>query len=785
MGDQADHERRRLERAPISRSSSLTEPIQRRRRNVIVGNGDIVGSSYEGNGDDAYGGVVSAVTELGDMDTAEANRLVEAATRHASTLKSRLLGLRLEIREHERSFTRIANRAPTAEELSSDGWLCAAQAEADGVESALRRAQYRLQVAQRRAREAEPEARAAREHEKRRVQEGSDWRLMGELMAAAEGGLASDGTLMPLEVGAPRPLLDPTRTRVLMAGGGKTNQKLIELVRGWNSSRGGDVGGGDVGGGDVGGGDVGGGDLELMGKVQAVVTERTEMTERSERKERIERTDESVGMIRAGGHLNERSNLAVATSAIQSTPCRRAADPDPNAAVATPAAPSTSALVAADDAEARRRQLLSADHLLTSGGSTSELLELVKGMQSEMARMQRSQAEMSVENARLRRAEENARLRQASRAHGNGATYGDEAQGSDEDEDSAGAVLARFESAKARVLEVLEAGSTPTAEMYASRNGAMCLLDDAQLRAEYEWHLRRYVDERETAANVRGMCEMALIKLGELVDKPKHARRRMSLAEFQAPRAHHAARANSQAVAEGEAAERERQAAMHRAAYDSVAPVWRAVASLELKEVQRASELVRALHRRLNTRAELGIVTMEPEQVRKLPPASFQAMGTGGLRDTEVRAVIHALGAAKASGVPAQRFVQMLAEKAATLPDFVAANAAEAEAVGNEIPEPMIRDAERDEALKRFLPEDGAPPTPSPLPPPKMCEAPTRQAIGRPIGGAQPRRSVSIAHAAAPADTHQALMAQLQSNPRERLRRTPSKSAALLNRYRQ
>ena len=47
----------------------------------------------------------------------------------------------------------------------------------------------------------------------------------------------------------------------------------------------------------------------------------------------------------------------------------------------------------------------------------------------------------------------------------------------------------------------------------------------------------------------------------------------------------------------------------------------------------------------MQNHAELRLVTMDPEEVRRLPPGRFTAMGTSGLEPTEVRAVLHALTA--------------------------------------------------------------------------------------------------------------------------------------------
>ena len=99
---------------------------------------------------------------------------------------------------------------------------------------------------------------------------------------------------------------------------------------------------------------------------------------------------------------------------------------------------------------------------------------------------------------------------------------------------------------------------------------------------------------------------------------------------------------------EADAKERARQDAMNAKAYEACVRVWRAVHSNP--NVHLAGAEAQALAKRLHNRAELRLVVLEPEAVRRLPPGQFQAMGTNGLSDTELRAVLHALRASKASG---------------------------------------------------------------------------------------------------------------------------------------
>eukprot|EP00966_Prymnesium_polylepis_P266526 6156951-Prymnesium_polylepis.1 len=133
------------------------------------------------------------------------------------------------------------------------------------------------------------------------------------------------------------------------------------------------------------------------------------------------------------------------------------------------------------------------------------------------------------------------------------------------------------------------------------------------------------------------MAEMTLIKLGEIVDKPQAKRVKMVERAAEEQRAAAEARKRAAEATAKDAATRSRHAEMNKQAYDAVAPVWRRVAAA--RSLEGSSDAVRALAKRLQNRAELQLVLLEPAAARTLPPARFQAMGTSGLQPVEMRAV--------------------------------------------------------------------------------------------------------------------------------------------------
>jgi len=308
----------------------------------------------------------------------------------------------------------------------------------------------------------------------------------------------------------------------------------------------------------------------------------------------------------------------------------------------------------------------------------NQLLSMMETLTSKLDSMQAKQDAMAAENERLQLLA--AAQKQQQQQGGGGANQkggankkgGGKKGGADdedvEEEDEDQILIKAYHGAEQKVMRSLAEGTAPSAAAYAERDVHMYKLPDEELKAEYERYTMLYLDER-TPAGVRGMAEMTLIKLGEIVDKPQRKRIQMIERAAEEQRAAAEQREREQAQTQQQQAERKRQAAMNAAAYSVCAPLWRAVAALET--LDGASEATRALARRLQNRAELQLVVLPPEQVRRLPPGRFTAMGTSGLQPAEVRAVLYALQAAHAAGAPALRYVRMLEDKMPELPDYV------------------------------------------------------------------------------------------------------------------
>ena len=95
--------------------------------------------------------------------------------------------------------------------------------------------------------------------------------------------------------------------------------------------------------------------------------------------------------------------------------------------------------------------------------------------------------------------------------------------GSEDEEDEAAKVKAKYLELRGQLVEALTSAEGVPPGLYAARDLQLHQLQDGELQEEYAWYSELYLAEA-TAAAVRGMAEMTLMKMGDLLDTP-HARR--------------------------------------------------------------------------------------------------------------------------------------------------------------------------------------------------------------------------------------------------------------------
>jgi hypothetical protein len=209
-----------------------------------------------------------------------------------------------------------------------------------------------------------------------------------------------------------------------------------------------------------------------------------------------------------------------------------------------------------------------------------------------------------------------------------------------------------------QLLNPAAGGAPPSRELYAQRDFHMMMLSDELLRQEYLKHTNAYLDP-STPAPLRGMAEMLVIKMGELVNRPRELRAQ----EAERMRA-------QQAIGQW----RPETAAPVAARGPSAAQLkaWNERAfwhvHSQLAAALRDANSNRAAFQRLCNRHELQLILMTPAEMAAITQAQMQAWGTGGLQHLELRAALFALQRNPLSGRPAALFVQLLTAKVRELP---------------------------------------------------------------------------------------------------------------------
>ena len=284
-------------------------------------------------------------------------------------------------------------------------------------------------------------------------------------------------------------------------------------------------------------------------------------------------------------------------------------------------------------------------------------MSMLATLQAKLESMQMAQAQLEHENELLRSSGKTTRV----------AISEDEEDDQDREDR-----LAREGNvaAKKALFEALANGLTPTAEQLMERDVHMYRLTDAEIRAEYIFYTSLYLGEG-TAQNVRGLAEMTLIKLGEIVDQPQSKRTKLIARQAEEARLAREKRMRDENRSVEERAERQRQAAMNEQAYIECRSRWEQLTVAMMAGGAGLTDEAKALAKRVAHRSELRLVTAQSQDIKRMPPGSFVAMGTSGLQPTEMRAVMHALVTAAPPGAAAQRFMGMLQDKIALLEDFV------------------------------------------------------------------------------------------------------------------
>ena len=198
------------------------------------------------------------------------------------------------------------------------------------------------------------------------------------------------------------------------------------------------------------------------------------------------------------------------------------------------------------------------------------------------------------------------------------------------------ALWSRYEIIRSSIASQLLSGmSQVSSDTYAERDDLLHQLSDEALQREYVQQSEAYLDQGTPPA-LRGMSEMLLIKLGELMTKPRHVRIAMGQRAREA-RATAATNASLSASVGEPAIMWKREAEWNRQAYDSLRAAL--TATLQAPDAPAHAELFK----RLCNRHELRLILMTQQEASRLMHSEQQAWGTSGLKPIELRSILHAI----------------------------------------------------------------------------------------------------------------------------------------------
>ena len=291
--------------------------------------------------------------------------------------------------------------------------------------------------------------------------------------------------------------------------------------------------------------------------------------------------------------------------------------------------------------------------------------------------------------------------------------------GDDENE----AMLKAFLELLKEVLEMRADGKF-VQELFDRYNAAMVQLSDDHLREMYSCFMQVYVDEADDDVYERlgidvddvddttlGFAEMMSIKLGELVDQPRHVRIQALQAEQQRKKQAEAERQEKLKQQRENAAANAAQMSLNKKVYEALLWTWEMLGKGE----GDASEA-----RRFARRPELKLLLMSADEMKVMSAYNWQNMSLGGLKPPELRALAFVLGTRGAAVKPAEKFTAAVQGKLGKMP-----------------PEPLqralcalppwaqaLRGTAEDAAAATALglpaaPPGGGPPPPPPPPPPR------------------------------------------------------------------
>ena len=274
------------------------------------------------------------------------------------------------------------------------------------------------------------------------------------------------------------------------------------------------------------------------------------------------------------------------------------------------------------------------------------------------------------------------------------------------------------------IMDSLNSPQPRTAELMPKLYEHMVRMNDEDIRKEYIVQMEIILnDDPNVSDRVKGIAEGMSIKLGEMMDEPRHKRIAKIAKAGEEKKKSNETQAKGRKEQEARQERIQKQKAINRDAYNAIVPLLKRVAGV--KPIALQGEQRRLAQRFLN-RLELRMILMDLSSLKMIGPGQFKTIGTGGMKDYEVRALAHRISIEQDllnTSADAVRILSMLQLKVDSLPLVL---------------------KEMDGALGGESTQTRAKPPPPPPPPPGGLEnlppLPPPPPPPAPLGGAPARR---------------------------------------------
>ena len=213
------------------------------------------------------------------------------------------------------------------------------------------------------------------------------------------------------------------------------------------------------------------------------------------------------------------------------------------------------------------------------------------------------------------------------------------------------------------------AGGPKAGELMPKIYDSMVRMNDEDIRKEYITQMEIILNDDPTVSEkLKGIAEGLSIKLGEMMDTPRHQRIAKLAKEEEEKKKGREEQAKSAAEVEKRRAKEARKKALNKEAYEHLRPIFGRLQGVRPVSLQGEQ---RRLAQRYQNRLELRMILMDIPALKMIGPGQYKSMGTGGLRNEEVRALHHKLSNEQEllnTSADAQRLLSMLDRKVDSLP---------------------------------------------------------------------------------------------------------------------